>query len=1573
MLKRLRNIFGSTPNDDKFKKKKYTSLLNERSPLQEWKLVKELGDGAFGKVYQAYSEQLKQYAAAKVIDECPEDELAEHTVEIDILHECQHENIIKFYDAYYHDQKLYIFLEYCYFGAVDNIMTTLDHALNEQQIRFIAHELLEALHYLHNVKFVIHRDIKASNVLLTEDGRVKLADFGVSVKNSSLNETRNEYIGTVYWMSPEVFFCEANTSNTYDYRVDIWSFAITLIEMAEMDPPHHEMKAERVGAKIRQGEPPTLSEIKKWSAEFSNILSCCLKRDPNQRLTTTELKQHPFVINSKTNQPVLYLLEEYKAVPIVDVVEEDVIDTKTNQQPTSSKLPLNETTNHHRSSTTSIDDSLKQFTGPNDELMDGEDDEDDLDDDEEMGANLAIAIDGNENTNGDANENGDGIVLTKIRRLSSTEPIPDEVTKGKENEKKPPKVAVQSTTSNLSTKPPPVPTSISSMKSNNNNSFIPVAPPLPAHLQSPPTKLNSSFTPSNGDQQQQKPNLKRESMIITTQFPTKQRSPSETKPSIPKSSLPPATNKLPAPTIQQTKIPAKIVTPPSPIQVKLPTPPPLLSSMDKNPSVGVTTVRINGNERQPSPRIEVGRLNMEDVKPTDRELDDICQVYVNSLIEEVIQSDFEKPSIPEVILAVITDLTNDETDVDVDYPDYLSHQPATSSLAVSSYPTPPSSSSTMLYDQRRSRSIDIQHHLQIQPQAQLPHFENNVNSNSHNSVYNFSTIAAKARSVSPSTSRQLVLNYQQNGGTNGNPDYYNKVHRSTNNNGAGGHDSLRSTSSNQSQDSSDTASYRQTRATRRRTIRTTRRFVVDGKEEEIVTTKIVEPHNDYARRLTERKEANREFRRLYHLEEKRRQQLLTRHEYEIEEQKQEFRRKREDLCKKYDFELQTMEQKQKAEIEREMLLLTNEYNKKMKTIKLDNDKELKQFREQLREQLKQIRRDYETASQQQQPSYHHQTYNGAMSVNMIGHTNGNQSLTMKDRKDQIKRYLTEKEDEFYMKEKQYQDNQQTQLEQQLKTIENYHKQRIQALERQFLTERQNLLKTKEQALWEVDEVELRSRYDLLRKQTKAFYSLFRTMLNQQAEKELQQLDEQGRFDRDNLEQKLQEDKRQWPRIWKKMQKTRMKQFKQQLLINKTSFEDEKILLKKFENDENEKRRVHEERLKGKHRHSVQNLIAKHQITRNELLTVQRQKLEQCVDFETRKLQELQSTFECDWVEFRNTQKSRKLIDQFNKNLQNVENALHAFWLSPSSRGNHRSSSPSDSIYDYFSDMNTNKTSVHQQINRPSHSPLPSSYFDQDNYFRDYIKKLEHEQQESKHQTFVYNADETSLNVLLDPNFRPLTTNEQKQVQQTSNVYQNYPQSFPQRSLSYQNLYCQFPDQKRTSPFTVDNHTRAYSLSGQNRASFDPSTDLPQISSYSYYATLPRGDPSSSRHKSTLFSSSMGGRNAVQNGLNTISVFDFRLNKLNNIQPGQYRYSSSSILSNNDISKTTYYRKISPLTVPINKSFVELQYQQQKQSPAPVILRSTPGLLQSWHSWPGVDLVDDIQFHDISDKSESILF
>lgn len=196
MLRRLRNIFSHQSTRPTVS----PTLYRNETPFQYWKLVKELGDGSFGKVHQAISIENEQIAAAvKVIEYSQDEELPEHLVEIQILKDCRQKNIIELIDAFLFEKKLFIFLEFCQYGAVDQIMNTLEHSLDEKQIRFIALEVLHALNYLHEEKFVIHRDLKASNILLGDNGQVKLADFGVSIRNSFRDEKRNEYIGTIYW------------------------------------------------------------------------------------------------------------------------------------------------------------------------------------------------------------------------------------------------------------------------------------------------------------------------------------------------------------------------------------------------------------------------------------------------------------------------------------------------------------------------------------------------------------------------------------------------------------------------------------------------------------------------------------------------------------------------------------------------------------------------------------------------------------------------------------------------------------------------------------------------------------------------------------------------------------------------------------------------------------------------------------------------------------------------------------------------------------------------------------------------------------------------------------------------------------------------------------------------------------------------------------------------------------------------------------------------------------------------------------------------------------------------------
>uniref|UniRef100_A0A9J7XJQ0 non-specific serine/threonine protein kinase n=1 Tax=Cyprinus carpio carpio TaxID=630221 RepID=A0A9J7XJQ0_CYPCA len=302
------------------KKKQYDHVHRDTNPEEIWEIVGELGDGAFGKVFKAQNKQTGIFAAAKVIDTKTEDELEDYMVEIDILASCDHPNIVKLLDAFYYEGKLWILIEFCGGGAVDAVMLELERPLTEQQIKVVCKQTLDALQYLHDSK-VIHRDLKAGNILLTLDGDVKLADFGVSAKNTKTIQRRDSFIGTPYWMAPEVVMCETSKDRPYDYKADIWSLGVTLIELAQIEPPNHEMNPMRVLLKIAKSDPPTLQQPSKWSPEFNDFLKHALDKNVDNRWSTAQLLQHPFVSSVTDNRPLRELIAEAKA-EVTEEIEE---------------------------------------------------------------------------------------------------------------------------------------------------------------------------------------------------------------------------------------------------------------------------------------------------------------------------------------------------------------------------------------------------------------------------------------------------------------------------------------------------------------------------------------------------------------------------------------------------------------------------------------------------------------------------------------------------------------------------------------------------------------------------------------------------------------------------------------------------------------------------------------------------------------------------------------------------------------------------------------------------------------------------------------------------------------------------------------------------------------------------------------------------------------------------------------------------------------------------------------------------------------------------------------------------
>ncbi|XP_042874433.1 serine/threonine-protein kinase 10-like isoform X3 [Penaeus japonicus] len=327
LISKFKDIFkgGSSA-----KKKKLFHNVRLDNPEDFWDIVGELGDGAYGKVYKAIHKETKESAALKQVVLEAEEDLETFMIEIDILAECKHENVVELLEAYHFDGKLWMYLEYCDGGAMDSIMVDLDRPLTELQIAYVCKYLCRALVYIHSNK-VIHRDLKAGNVLLTMEGGVKLADFGVSAKNKNTYDKRGTFIGTPYWLAPEVILCETFIDAKYDYKADVWSLGISLIEFAQMDPPNHEVSPVRVMLKIQKSDPPKLDYPSRYSKEFNDFIAKCLTKDPVLRPSATELLKHPFIDREVDVKHIRDLLLEYKAEVVEEDVEEDADDQRTSR------------------------------------------------------------------------------------------------------------------------------------------------------------------------------------------------------------------------------------------------------------------------------------------------------------------------------------------------------------------------------------------------------------------------------------------------------------------------------------------------------------------------------------------------------------------------------------------------------------------------------------------------------------------------------------------------------------------------------------------------------------------------------------------------------------------------------------------------------------------------------------------------------------------------------------------------------------------------------------------------------------------------------------------------------------------------------------------------------------------------------------------------------------------------------------------------------------------------------------------------------------------------------------------
>uniref|UniRef100_A0A8C1I6U2 non-specific serine/threonine protein kinase n=1 Tax=Cyprinus carpio TaxID=7962 RepID=A0A8C1I6U2_CYPCA len=289
-------------------------LFFKEDPENLFSDLREIGHGSFGAVYFARDVRTSEVVAIKKMSysgKQSNEKWQDIIKEVKFLQRLKHPNSIEYKGCYLREHTAWLVMEYLFvylqrdlYKPIFFLPTVHKKPLQEMEIAAITHGALQGLAYLHSHN-MIHRDIKAGNILLTEPGQVKLADFG----SASIASPANSFVGTPYWMAPEVIL--AMDEGQYDGKVDIWSLGITCIELAERKPPLFNMNAMSALYHIAQNESPTL-QSSEWTDYFRNFVDSCLQKLPHDRSNSEELLKHAFVRRERPDSVLIDLIQRTK-------------------------------------------------------------------------------------------------------------------------------------------------------------------------------------------------------------------------------------------------------------------------------------------------------------------------------------------------------------------------------------------------------------------------------------------------------------------------------------------------------------------------------------------------------------------------------------------------------------------------------------------------------------------------------------------------------------------------------------------------------------------------------------------------------------------------------------------------------------------------------------------------------------------------------------------------------------------------------------------------------------------------------------------------------------------------------------------------------------------------------------------------------------------------------------------------------------------------------------------------------------------------------------------------------------
>ncbi|OQV14105.1 STE20-like serine/threonine-protein kinase [Hypsibius exemplaris] len=1168
------------------KKPSHQNVQRDLNPEDVWTLVGELGDGAFGKVYKAENRNTKALAAAKVCELKDEDELEDFLTEIDILTSCKHQNIVTLHEAFFYGSKLWMLIEFCGAGAVDQIMTELEKPLTEPQIRFVGHETCVALEYLHR-NMIIHRDLKAGNILLTMDGQVKLADFGVSAKNKQLAQRRDSFIGTPYWMAPEIMRCETFRDWPYDYKADIWSFGITLIEMAEMDPPNHEMSPMRVLIRIQKADPPKLKHADKWSTDFSDILRYALVKEPDNRPTAAEVLKHPFFSQVKSNVPIRALISEAKA-EIIEVEEHEIVDDVASSTISDSDRGPSP------ASTTSVTTHHTHFSP----------------------ASLYIA---EEPDPGLANQEAVmyAAVLSKDSRGRRSPPQPAQLKTGDHHH--------HPLTNGSAGLAEHLYEEIREVK--NRRSVSP--------LRSASSLDNRSFREASVSEEQQMEDKvstssesELEDTIVVALTPVQTNGSSEGKETT--THIEESPFRSPIPVTEETVVAAAAASgsdgliehalrPESP---HVRTPPPDVAVQRK--SVEMTSWLKCAEE--PSEDVMEPETSLLTSQGLHEELK-----HEGTVVEKSSQSEQQQPSLrerpkkykapspvqsypPPVSESSVVVRIKDTSDMpQMEYeerpnrtpsPDY-DHPPSKpETLGLASLTTPAHREAHPVdHDQRESLDPAAPSAAaggdagdQPKPVASVPPTlrAGVIRKDSRHHQSSSPAMPGSSDDTAAVVSGQLLagssldlMDRSDDASSIATEDSYSDKENKTR---------------NKSAISEPAVILRRKRAEgngqqqrQRRTLKKTRKFVIDGVVVTTTSTRIIDPNEEIRHKedADHRKQELRELKMLQKQEMKAFQELALKAQGIREQMEKRFEGDIQGLLRNYENDLDGLLRQQKQRVEKEEALQEADLRAVSKRLATDHEKELKAFREALKQEQKHLKMECESLPKSDRKEKYR-----LQKDKLDADQSSRESLFIRTLNDSMNRTI------MHMKE-QYRD-------------------KIAAMEKEFLQQKQRLIRSREADIWEREERHYIERHQLSKRQLKDIFFLQRHQMLLRFEKESEQIKRINEFREQELVKQLAAEKKLLPKRIRNEMKTRELMYRESLRITHISADQEKEKVRYFQEQEKKRYKAEQQRQESKHLKRVEELRGQAEANLRELEQFQNESRKVLMDTESTKVRALEN-------------------------------------------------------------------------------------------------------------------------------------------------------------------------------------------------------------------------------------------------------------------------------------------------------------------------------------------------------------